>query len=383
MPKNRLSVILFFASTIFLWSSLYTYIAFLPVYAEEVPGGTISTVGFVLGAYSIALSLLRIPLGVWSDRLGRRKPFIMAGLLASSIGALGLALAPNVWFLASARAITGIGAAVWVVFTVLYSSYFPPEKAPQAMGVMAFLMGLSQVIASYSGGFLADHYGVESTFYIAAVLAFLGFCCMTGVPETPAASKYKFSLTFVKRLVTKPLLIQVSIPAAIIMSIVFSVSLGFLPVYADDFNASKSVLGLLSMAMFASYTLSSLATTVLAPRFGLRLVVAVGAITAAAGSLIVPWINEVNYLFPSEVLIGIGWGFTVPLLMGLSIRDVEPSEKATAMGIFQSIYGIGMLLGPFITGIFASLWGLDLVFYVCAGLGLICLALVTAKVPLR
>ena len=90
------------------------------------------------------------------------------------------------------------------------------------------------------------------------------------------------------------------------------------------------------------------------------------------GGLIVPWINPVHYLFPSQILSGIGWGFALPLLMGLRIREVAPSEKATAMGIFQSIYGIGMLLGPSITGIFAGLWGLEIVFFVCSGPGLVC-----------
>ena len=98
MQVSKLSTYLFCISTFFFWGSLYIFVPILPVYAESVPGGTLSTVGLVLGSYSVALILLRIPLGVWSDSLGARKPFILAGLIAIAVGALGLALSPNIFF---------------------------------------------------------------------------------------------------------------------------------------------------------------------------------------------------------------------------------------------------------------------------------------------
>ena len=38
-------------------------------------------VGLVVGSYGLIQMLLRIPLGIWSDRIGKRKVFITIGVL--------------------------------------------------------------------------------------------------------------------------------------------------------------------------------------------------------------------------------------------------------------------------------------------------------------
>jgi len=337
----------------------------------------------MLGSYSVALVLLRIPLGVWSDSIGVRKPFILAGLIATGVGALGLALASNIWFLAVARLVTGVGVTTWVAFTVLFSGYFPPERVTQAMGFLVFLMGLSQVAATYAGGHLAEYYGSEVVFYAAAALAFLGILCMMRVVEVSSAATQKFSLASLRKVAATPLLLQVSAAAAIILLVVFTVSLGFLPIYADSLGASKAELGLLSTVMFASYTLASLSTTLLTPRWGPRLTVVSGALLATLGSLAIPWMEDIGLLMVAQVLIGAGWGLTFPVLMGLSIREVAAPERATAMGIFQALYGVGMLVGPPLGGLWAGLWSLDSVFFISSGICLICVILALLKVPTR
>lgn len=383
MQVSKLSTYLFCISTFFFWGSLYIFVPILPVYAESVPGGTLSTVGLVLGSYSVALILLRIPLGVWSDSLGARKPFILAGLIAIAVGALGLALSPNILFLAVARIVTGVGATTWVVYTVLFSSYFPPERATQAMGILVFLMGLSQVVATYGGGHLAENCGSEAVFYAAGALALLGILCMAKVPEVSSATIQKFSLASLRKLAATPLLLQVSAAAALILLVVFTVSLGFLPIHADNLGASKAELGLLSTLMFASFTLVSLSTTLVTPRWGLRLTVASGALLATLGSFIIPWMENISGLIAAQILIGAGWGLTFPVLMSLSIREVAAPERATAMGIFQALYALGMLIGPPLAGVWAGLWGLESVFFICSGICSISIVLALLKVPLR
>lgn len=383
MKVGRLSICLFCISTFFFCSSLYIFVPILPVYAKSVPGGTEFTVGLMLGSYSLALVLLRIPLGVWSDSIGVRKPFIVAGLIATGVGALGLALASNIWFLAVARLVTGVGVTTWVVFTVLFSGYFPPERVTQAMGLLVFLMGLSQVVATYAGGHLAENYGLEVVFYAAAALAFLGILCMIRVVDVPSATTQKFSLASLRKVAATPLLLEVSAAAAIILLVIFTVSLGFLPIYADSLGASKTELGLLSTVMFASYTLASLSTTLLTPRWGPRLTVVSGALLATLGSLAIPWMEDVSLLMVAQVLIGAGWGMTFPVLMGLSIREVAAPERATAMGIFQALYGVGMLIGPPLGGVCAGLWSLDSVFFISSGICFISVILALLKVPPR
>lgn len=64
-------------------------------------------------------------------------------------------------------------------------------------------------------------------------------------------------------------------------------------------------------------------------------------------------------------------GTGTPILMGMSIQKVQPSDRATAMGLHQGVYAIGMFAGPWLSGIMADAMGIQPMFAVTAGL---CLA---------
>ena len=44
-------------------------------------------------------------------------------------------------------------------------------------------------------------------------------------------------------------------------------------------------------------------------------------------------------------------GLVLPLLMGQSLKNIPKEKKGTAMGFYQAIYGIGMVLGPYVVGL--------------------------------
>ena len=64
-----------------------------------------------------------------------------------------------------------------------------------------------------------------------------------------------------------------------------------------------------------------------------------------------------------------------PLLMSLSIKAVTAPDRASAMGIFQAAYALGMFIGPWVCGIVADNLGLPFVFILCGGMMLVLLGL--------
>ena len=60
-----------------------------------------------------------------------------------------------------------------------------------------------------------------------------------------------------------------------------------------------------------------------------------------------------------QVVMGLGIGIAFPVLMGLALQSVEPEARASAMGVFQSIYAVGMTLGPLFSGIVADRWDIQ------------------------
>jgi predicted MFS family arabinose efflux permease len=63
--------------------------------------------------------------------------------------------------------------------------------------------------------------------------------------------------------------------------------------------------------------------------------------------------------------------------MGLALQSVEPEARASAMGVFQSVYAVGMTLGPIFSGAIARWWGINSA-YLSTGVLLVLAILVAA-----
>ena len=74
---HRKATLRLIAAIACFWGALYLYVPILTPYAEEV-GASMSMLGLIVSSYGFSELILRIPVGIWSDRIGRRKPFILA-----------------------------------------------------------------------------------------------------------------------------------------------------------------------------------------------------------------------------------------------------------------------------------------------------------------
>jgi MFS family permease len=108
---------LVYISSFFYWAAIYLYASVLPVYAESL-GASLTVVGVIGAAYALPQLLFRIPIGIWSDSLGRRKPLVVSVIIITLLGACGLWISPGAGYLALSRGLVGVGAATWVVFAI-------------------------------------------------------------------------------------------------------------------------------------------------------------------------------------------------------------------------------------------------------------------------
>ena len=180
-PEKR-TIRAYYVGMFLYWGALYVYSPILSVYAQSL-GASFTTVGVVVGAYGFVQMWLRIPLGIWSDRLGRRLPFLYAGHFFNLVGCLGLAMAPTPMYLVIFRGVLGISAATWVAFTVLFASYFPANQSPKAMGIITAINGISLITVNGFGGQIAQMWGMGATFYAGAVLAAIGLIATVPIKE--------------------------------------------------------------------------------------------------------------------------------------------------------------------------------------------------------
>jgi len=367
------------AVTSLYWISLYLYVPVLAPYTAHL-GGTPRLVGLVVGAYGLAQLLLRIPLGLTSDRMGKRRPFLGLGFLASALASVGFVLAPDPTYLIGARFISGVSACAWVAFSVLFASYFGSAGSTKSMGYIMFCTNLSVMAATYAGGLIADAYGWLAPFWASIGVGTLGFAAVGLVRERPAQKAGEAShLGPLKAVVRHPELVFAAAVAAMGQYNTFATVFSFVPNYAVSIGASKTELGAITMvATLATSLATLLGGAVLAPRAGPRVTVCAGHLLVAASTAAIPYITRVGGLYISQALGGLGRGVTFPVLMGLSISRVPPEQKATAMGFFQAVYAAGMFIGPVVAGTVGNDLG-----YVSLFLSTAAVSLATSVVALR
>jgi MFS family permease len=280
-------------------------------------------------------------------------------------------VAGDPWHLFLARALTGVAASSWVAFTVLFSSYFPPGKAVRAMSLVTFVSGSSQLVATFAGGQIAQQFGSVATFWVGLALAGVATLAGLAVRDEARRTAAPPSWGQVAGVMTVPLLLLVSSNAVLSQYAAYVTTYAFTPIYAEGLGASRADLGLLVTSMLISSTLGQLVAGNLVERWGERLVVAAGMLIAAAGIAATPFVATLPALLGLQALNGLGRGLGFPVLMGLSVRYLPQRQRATAMGVFQATYALGMFAGPFTGGIIADSLGLDMVFY---STGVVCLA---------
>ncbi len=361
---------LYYLVTSLFWFSLYAYVPNLSIYGESL-GASHKLIGLILSSYGFTQMILRIPLGIYSDTINRRKIFILLGILSSLISAIGMGLLPNPWALLFFRGLSGVAATAWVPFTVLFSSYFTSEDSSKAMGYINSFNALGQMIAMLLGGILAEKISPQAPFFLAAGVGALALLLGTGIvekKENREPMKIK-ELMLVGR--NKNVLIPSSL-AVLVQLITFASVYGFTPIAAQKIGANEMQTGFLTtLSTLPGILASAMSGSVFARKFGERKTLTFGFLALSLSCAVIPSINNINFLYLSQMIGGFARGAIFSLLMSLSIQSIESHKRATAMGFFQAIYGLGMFLGPILVGIISDLAGLSWGFWIVGIMGAI------------
>lgn len=367
---NAFKLHFFTLTTSLMWFSLYAYVAELSTYATKL-GASYRIVGLITGSYGLTQLLLRIPLGVVSDLLRKRKVFITLGLLVSLISSLVTFFYPSQLSLFVTRSLAGVSASTWVIYTVMFSSYFKKEEATKAIGIMNSYNAIGQLFAMIIGGGISYFFGTRYLFLVAAIGALLGIFFSFFIFEASVTKRDIHIRDYFNVAKNKQLLV-VSILGILSQFITFATAFGFVPILAKKLGAENIQLSFLTMmAIVPAIFISRLSGSYFPRKIGKGNTIKLGFFISALLCMVMPWINKLWILYIIQFVSGVGRSLVFPLLMGLGIEEIEEHKRATAMGFFQSIYGIGMVLGPLFLGSIAELYGLTIGFLVTGLIGFV------------
>jgi predicted MFS family arabinose efflux permease len=147
---------------------LFMLIPVFTLYGQAVQGANAYLLGLALGAYGFSQGILQIPLGLLSDKFGRR-PVIAFGLVLFVIGSLIGALSHSIHTLILARVLQGAGA-IGSTLMALVADLTPSESRTKAMAFIGASIGMSFMIAMVLGPIIASSQGLTGIFYFAFCL---------------------------------------------------------------------------------------------------------------------------------------------------------------------------------------------------------------------
>ncbi|WP_308639320.1 MFS transporter [Paenibacillus silvisoli] len=364
IPTTRADHAIFIIVTLLYWSTLYVYVPILPPFMKS-SGYADVLIGIVLGSYGFTQMLVRFPLGLASDKLHKRKPFLMLGMISGALSCL-LFTIPGSWLWPLAgRMMSGVCASAWVAFTVLYAAYYAANEATKAMSNISFLTVSGQLIGMTLSGWLAGAYSWNAAFIAGIGLGAAGLLLAFAVKEPRGGvAREPISLAHLREVVQTPSLQRVSTLSILAHCVLFITMFGFTPLKATSLGASSGQLTLIVIAFMVPHAVASLITgRLLAPKYGNRTVIATGFALSGLFTVAIAYSPSLGWLAVTQALNGFAQGMHLPLLLGLAIQPFSSSKRATAMGFYQAVYSIGMFAGPFLAGFINEAYGRDYGFW--------------------
>ncbi len=385
------------------------YVAFEDMRAD-FSNYDLSAISWILNGYTIALSSLLLPLGLYGNYFGLKRSYLL-GVVIFGVASVLCSLSSNITWLIAGRVLQGVGAAIVIPTSLtLVLNAFPMAKRPIAISLWGALAALSAAIGPTLGSLLVEAGGWRWVFWINVPVALVTLFGTVknareavfqkyGLPDTLssllviAGSLFvTFGLTsieqsitqdqwvtmgiglvllclfLVRNQMTKTPLIQKSfltnstINLANIGSVIFSIAFAIMffgtilflmnvwdySFFYAGIAVTPGPFTVIPVAIFTGKILRSKG------HFAVSLV---GSFCYLCGSLYAffLWNSEVNYLLyclPSLVLTGLGVGILIPTLSTLAIDRVDPVDLAQGVSLNQTARQFGTVLGVAIMVVF-------------------------------
>ena len=159
-----------------LLSSLGTSIANvgLPALAQAF-NASFQDVQWVVLAYLLAITTLIVSVGRLGDTIGRRR-LLLAGVALFTVASLLCGAAPTLWLLTAARAAQGLGAAIMMALTMAFvGETVPKSRIGSAIGLLGTMSAIGTALGPSLGGVLIAAVGWQAIFLVNVPLGLLAF----------------------------------------------------------------------------------------------------------------------------------------------------------------------------------------------------------------
>jgi len=371
MNKHRTRTVFILSMCMFIvFTSILSLIPMLPAISYDLNVSK-TMLGVIMGSFMIFMAFPQIPIGVLSDRYGRRL-FITIGILIFSLGLLIFGTAVSGLQLLAARSLSGLGAAMFfsTAYTVVNDIYSTNERG-KGMGIISITVGLGTVSGYILGGVIGSIFGWRTVFLSMFCTSLLLSVSTLWLMETsPRTREHDFGI---KKMISTTLIMFTD--RTILLSSLISMLCAIAVIGASfsfSFFASGFVPSVQMGFMFIPYALTSSLgaslTGFISDKVGRKLPLI--AMIILGGSALMLF----SHVTPSPLMMAINFGF-VGLCLGpvvtlttiiLADEVVRKDERilGTSISTLNMVRWMGGAFGPVIAGSIMEFTGVRMSFTV-------------------
>lgn len=359
-----------FIIMILYWFSLYTYIPFqVPyLYALNV---TPSIVGIILGLYGASQMILRFPFGIISDYFGKYKIFIVLGSLLSAISCIIKMVYPSANGFLVGNILTGVAASTWLMYMVLYYSYF--DRSKEHMAASKCLV--ANVIGMFLGFLFAtifyQKFGMDLMLIAAAFAAFAATILALFLKEEKREKKNNIKDLIL--VIKNRRLLFFSVLSIIEQGIHMAASVSFTLNRIKELGGASYLVGIASLLnMFFAIVSAYIASTSFASKRGSKFYVPFSFVLLGLYCVAVILTKNIFVIVASQILSGLSIGMLASYLTSEALIEIDRDKKSSAMGFYQTAYSIGIFIYPIITGKIVEMYSIEIAYIFLTASAVIC-----------
>lgn len=352
----------------------------LPVFALEArryPGGDdAALVGLAMGVYGLTQALLQIPLGMASDRWGR-KPVILLGLALFALGSGVAAWAPSVQWLVAGRAIQGAGA-ISAAVTAFLADVTRDSVRTKAMALVGISIALMFALSLVLAPVLAAQIGLHGIFMLTAALALTGMAVVAWVVPPEPAQQRDAGRGGLREVLTHAGLLRLDFGVFALHAVQLSMWMAVPAVLVQAGLAAGQHWQVYLPAVLLSFLIMGGVLFRLERKGHLRVVFLFSIALIVAVQLGFLALGDSPSVLGAALLLCLfftGFNMLEASQPSLVSRLAPVEHRGTALGVYNTLQSLGFFAGGAVGGWLAKTQGSVGVFVVCAALSLLWLLL--------
>ncbi len=359
---------------------LFMILPVFALYAKELDGYTATLAGLAIGIYGLTQAVFQIPLGMLSDRIGRR-PVIFGGLLVFALGSVVAALSSSLTGVIIGRALQGAGA-VGSAVLALAADLTREEHRIKVMAFIGMSIGLSFALAMILGPVLHGWFGVSGIFWLTSLLALGGMLIIHVFVPRPVIRRFhrdtEVEPAWFLHAIRDTQLLRVDFGILGLHTMLMAMFIVVPGMLQEQFGLVVEHHWMVYLPVMFVAVLLIVPFIIIAEKKQKLKQVMVGAVA-------VLFATQVGLMFLSGTMVGLvmmlllffaAFNLLEAVLPSLIAKLAPASHKGTALGVYSSSQFFGVFLGGTVGGWLVEHWGSTAVFVFTAGMSAAWLVLV-------